>query len=68
MSEFINTIGSHDRESLGQCLAENHGVVVVPGAFLSFGGEWIRFSYATPIERSEGAFKRLMEGLESLKK
>jgi len=24
-------------------------------------------SYATPAERTEGAFKRLMEGLESLK-
>ena len=27
-----------------------------------------RFSYATPVERTEGAFKRLMEGLNSLKK
>ena len=55
--------------ALGQYLAENHGVAIVPGAFFSpFGGEWIRFSYATPVERTEGAFKRLVEGLESLKK
>ena len=44
-------------------------VAIVPGAFFSpFGGDWIRFSYATPAERTEGAFKRLVEGLESLKK
>jgi hypothetical protein len=41
-----------------------------PHSFASspFGGDWIRFSYATPVERTEGAFKRLVEGLESLKK
>jgi aspartate aminotransferase len=58
-----------DTEPLGQYLAENHGVAVVPGAFFSpFGGEWIRFSYATPVERTEGAFGRLVEGLDSLKR
>ena len=28
----------------------------------------IRFSYATPVARTEGAFKRLVEGLDDLKK
>jgi aspartate/methionine/tyrosine aminotransferase len=43
-------------------------VAVVPGAFFSpFGGQWIRFSYATPVERTEGAFGRLVEGLNSLR-
>ena len=69
VGEYIKTKGWHDTEPLGQYLAENHGVAVVPGAFFSpFGGEWIRFSYATPVERTEGAFMRLVEGLESLKK
>lgn len=68
VGEFIKAKGWNDTEPLGQYLAENHGVAVVPGAFFSpFGGEWIRFSYATPVERTEGAFKRLMEGLNSLK-
>jgi len=68
VGEFIKAKGWADTEPLGQYLAENHGVAVVPGAFFSpFGGEWIRFSYATPAERTEGAFKRLMEGLQSLK-
>ena len=68
VSEFVNARGWSDTEPLGQYLAENHGVAVVPGAFFSpFGGDWIRFSYATPAERTEGAFKRLMEGLSSLK-
>ena len=33
---------------MGQYLAEDHGLAVVPGAFFSsYGGDWIRFSYAT---------------------
>jgi len=69
VGEFVKAKGWSDTEPLGQYLAENHGVAVVPGAFFSpFGGDWIRFSYATPVERTEGAFKRLMEGLEDLKK
>jgi len=68
VGEFIKAKGWADTEPLGQYLAENHGVAVVPGAFFSpFGGDWIRFSYATPVERTEGAFKRLLEGLDSLK-
>ena len=60
--------GWADSEPLGQYLAENHGVAIVPGAFFSpFGNDWVRFSYATPAERTEGAFKRLVEGLNSLK-
>jgi aspartate aminotransferase len=69
VGEFIKAGGLADSEPLGQYLAENHGVAIVPGAFFSpFGNDWIRFSYATPAERTEGAFKRLVEGLKSLKK
>ena len=69
VGEYIRAKGWADTEQLGQYLAENHGVAIVPGAFFSpFGGDWVRFSYATPVERTEGAFKRLMEGLEGLKK
>jgi aspartate aminotransferase len=69
VSEFVKAGGLADSEPLGQYLAENHGIAIVPGAFFSpFGNDWIRFSYATPAERTEGAFKRLVEGLESLKK
>jgi len=68
LGEFVKAGGLADSEPLGQYLAENHGVAVVPGAFFSpFGNDWIRFSYATPAERTEGAFKRLLEGLNSLK-
>jgi aspartate aminotransferase len=69
VGEFVKTGGLADSEPLGQYLAENHGIAIVPGAFFSpFGNDWIRFSYATPAERTEGAFKRLVEGLKSLKK
>ncbi|MBI2757592.1 MAG: pyridoxal phosphate-dependent aminotransferase [Chloroflexi bacterium] len=68
VGEFIKAKGLADSEPLGQYLAEEHGVAIVPGAFFSpFGNDWIRFSYATPAERTEGAFKRLMEGLNALK-
>jgi aspartate/methionine/tyrosine aminotransferase len=68
VGEFLRARGWADSEPLGQYLAENFGVAIVPGAFFSpFGGDWIRFSYATPAERTEGAFRRLVEGLNSLK-
>ncbi len=68
VAEYLEPKGWKDTEPLGQYLAENHGIAIVPGAFFSpFGAEWIRFSYATPVERTEGAFARLMEGLVSLK-
>jgi aspartate aminotransferase len=68
VGEFLQAKGWADSEPLGQYLAENHGVAIVPGAFFSpFGADWVRFSYATPVERTEGAFQRLMEGLNSLK-
>lgn len=68
VGEFIKAKGWPDSEPLGRYLAENHGVAIVPGAFFSpFGNDWIRFSYATPAERTEGAFHRLLEGLHSLK-
>lgn len=69
VGDFLQAKGWADSEPLGQYLAENHGVAIVPGAFFSpFGGDWVRFSYATPVERTQGAFQRLVEGLESLKK
>jgi aspartate aminotransferase len=68
VGEYIKAKGWADSEPLGQYLAENFGVAVVPGAFFSpFGNDWIRFSYATPVERTQGAFERLVAGLESLK-
>ena len=69
VGDYLKPKGWNDTELLGQYLAENHGVAIVPGAFFSpFGGEWVRFSYATPVERTVGAFARLVQGLESLKK
>lgn len=68
VADFVRVKGWADSEPLGGYLAENYGVAIVPGAFFSpFGNDWIRFSYATPPERTEGAFKRLVEGLNSLK-
>jgi aspartate/methionine/tyrosine aminotransferase len=68
VGEWLESRGWGDSEPLGQYLAEDHGVAIVPGAFFSpFGGEWIRFSYATPSERTLGAAERLLEGLNALR-
>ena len=67
VASWLEARGWQDSEPLGQYLAEEFGVAIVPGAFFSpYGGEWIRFSYATPVERTLGAVKRLIEGLNSL--
>jgi aspartate/methionine/tyrosine aminotransferase len=67
VGHWLEGKGWADTEPLGQYLAEEHGVAIVPGAFFSaYGGKWIRFSYATPPERTLGAAKRLLEGLNSL--
>lgn len=68
VGERIKAKGWIDTEPLGQFLAEEYGVAVVPGAFFSpYGGEWIRFSYATPVEKTRSAFSRLVQGLGALK-
>jgi aspartate aminotransferase len=67
VGRWLQPRGWKDSEPLGEYLAEEHGLAVVPGAyFSSFGGEWIRFSYATPPERTLGAARRLLEGLDAL--
>lgn len=67
IGNWLASPGWKDSEPLGQYLAENYGVAIVPGAYFSpYGGEWLRFSYATPPERTLGAAQRLLEGLDSL--
>jgi aminotransferase len=67
VGKWLATKGWKDTEPLGQYLAEQHGLAVVPGAFFSeYGGEWIRFSYATPVEKTLGAAQRLVEGLAAV--
>ena len=67
VGKWLAAPGWEDSEPLGQYLAEEHGVAIVPGAFFSpYGGDWVRFSYATPPERTLGAAQRLAAGLEAL--
>ena len=54
---------------MGEYLAREWGVAIVPGAYFSrFGNDWVRFSYATPAERTIGAFERLQQGLQALER
>ena len=67
VGKWLESCEWSDSEPLGQYLAEEHGVAIVPGAFFSpFGGQWIRFSYATPPERTLGAARRLLSGLNAM--
>jgi len=67
VGKWLESRGWSDSEPMGQYLAEEHGVAIVPGAYFSpFGGEWVRFSYATPPEQTLGAANRLLEGLKAL--
>jgi len=67
VGEWLSNRGWNSTEPMGQYLAEDHGLAIVPGAFFSpYGNEWIRFSYATPPERTQGALERLVEGLNAL--
>ena len=67
VGKWIQAAGWGSSEPMGQYLAEEHGVAVVPGSFFSaYGDEWIRFSYATPPQRTSGAANRLLEGLKAL--
>jgi aspartate/methionine/tyrosine aminotransferase len=64
---WLRAKGWADTEALGQYLAEQHGLAVVPGIYFSEdGAEWIRFSYATPVDRTLGGAQRLVEGLSAL--
>jgi aspartate aminotransferase len=64
---WLRRMALPDSESLGRTLAERHGLAVVPGAFFSpDGGDWIRFSYATPVDKTVGAAHRLAEALNVL--
>jgi aspartate/methionine/tyrosine aminotransferase len=64
---WLRKKGWPNTEQLGQYLAEQHGLAVVPGIFFSvYGGDWIRFSYATPVDKTLGAAERLLEGLSEL--
>ena len=67
VDEWISAKKWMDSEPMGQYLAEEHGLAVVPGAFFSpYGGDWIRFSYATPPDTTLGALNRLIEALKSM--
>jgi aspartate aminotransferase len=67
VGRWLKLRGWADSEPLGQYLAEQHGIAIVPGVYFSEdGGDWIRFSYATPVEKTLGAAQRLVDGLTAL--
>ncbi len=67
VGRWLRAVGWEDSAPLGEYLAREWGVAVVPGVYFSrYGADWVRFSYATPLDRTVGAFERLLAGLEAL--
>ncbi len=64
---WLDRAGLHDSSALATYCAEEHGLAIVPGVYFSrAGARWIRFSYALPVEKTERAFRRLVEALSAL--
>jgi aspartate/methionine/tyrosine aminotransferase len=58
---WLRKAGMSDSAAMGEYLARDWGIATVPGAYFSrFGNDWIRFSYAAPVDRTLGAFERLI--------
>ncbi len=67
VEQWVKAQNFEDTVDLGQMLAEEHGIAVVPGRFFSPAGKyWFRFSYALPPERTAAAVNRFHEALSSL--
>jgi aspartate/methionine/tyrosine aminotransferase len=67
VGDWLELRGWQDSEPLGKYLAEEQGLAVVPGIYFSrYAANWVRFSYATPPERTLGAAHRLCEALDTL--
>ena len=67
VGEWMRKKGITDGADMGEYLARDWGVAVVPGIYFSqFGNDWIRFSYATPVEKTLGAFERLDAALKAI--
>jgi aspartate/methionine/tyrosine aminotransferase len=66
-TRYIEAGGLKDSEALLMHLGEQYGLAVVPGIYFSdAGANWIRFSYALQPQTTEGAVKRLFDGLNAL--
>jgi aspartate aminotransferase len=68
VGDWMDAARMQDSFALGEYLAAEHGIAVVPGgAFSEDGDRWIRFSYALPPDVTRGALERFDAGLAALK-
>jgi aspartate aminotransferase len=64
---WMETSGISNSEVMGEFLAREHGLAVVPGIYSSAeGADWVRFSYAMPPDRTAFAVQRLQAALKDL--
>jgi aspartate aminotransferase len=67
LTRYVDATEYDDTAEIGTWLGETYGVTIVPGVYFSDAGKnWVRFSYATPPERTQKAIERMFEGLDSL--
>ncbi|NLX11773.1 MAG: pyridoxal phosphate-dependent aminotransferase [Chloroflexi bacterium] len=68
VTDWMEAANMVDSFSLGEYLAAEHGIAVVPGAaFSAEGNGWVRFSYALPPDVTRGALARFHAGLQALR-
>ncbi len=68
VADWLARGGFNDSAALGEFLAQEHGIAVVPGVYFSqAGADWIRFSYALPPQRTQAAADRFLEALNAIK-
>ncbi|MBE0689251.1 MAG: pyridoxal phosphate-dependent aminotransferase, partial [Anaerolineae bacterium] len=64
---WIEAGGFADSAAMGEFLAAEHGIAIVPGVYFSkAGADWFRFSYALPPERTANAAQRFLEALNAI--
>lgn len=67
VGDYVRAGNYESSEELGNYLAEEFGIAVVPGIYFSeAGSDWVRFSYALPPERTQAAVEQFFTGLHSL--
>ncbi|MFC1959120.1 aminotransferase class I/II-fold pyridoxal phosphate-dependent enzyme [Chloroflexota bacterium] len=68
VGQWVEKAGYDDSAALGEFLAQEHGIAVVPGVYFSQAGkDWVRFSYALPPQRTAAAAARFKEALAAIK-
>ncbi|MBI5928936.1 MAG: aminotransferase class I/II-fold pyridoxal phosphate-dependent enzyme [Chloroflexi bacterium] len=67
MTKYIDAMGMEDSERFGRFLAEQYGILLVPGLYYSdAAANWMRLTYAMQPDQTKSAIEYLVKVLNSL--